>query len=410
MKKKIIWIIGILLLVALVGFKLKAGGQAVNVEASKVTKGTIEKFVEETGELMLEDETAVYSMASGKVLEVPNEAGETVKAGEILARIDSSELQLQIKAMEAQKRNIAAKYAEVSDSTQEETIQILKAQVKADEALYEEANRVMDNNRVLYETGAISLDAYKNSVTALASAEAAMETSRNNLALAEKGASGNVKKQYEAQLAEIQANIDRLKLNTADTIIKSPADGVIMTSGIKPGSMVQPGEELFEIGGNSGYYFESQILVEDIAGIKPGSTVVINDEDLGIVNMEGTIRKIYPKAESVISDLGIEQKRVKVEINIENMTPGLRPGYETTLRIITQSRENALLIDEKALFSYQGKDHVFVVENGIARLREVVKGLESDEQIEVLKGLKEGDVIIISPDEALEEGTKVKTM
>ncbi|HWQ29853.1 MAG TPA: HlyD family efflux transporter periplasmic adaptor subunit, partial [Negativicutes bacterium] len=267
MKKKIIWIIGILLIAALVTIKLKAGGQAVTVEASKVTKGTIEKFVEETGELMLEDETTVFSIASGKVLDAPKAAGEEVKAGEVLARIDSSELQLQIKAMEAQKQNIAAKYAEVSNSTQEETIVILKAQVKADEALHEEAKRVMDNNRVLYETGAISLDTYKNSVMALASAEAVMETSRNNLALAEKGTSGNVKKQYEAQLAEIQANIDRLKLKATDALIKAPGDGVIMSSGIKKGSMVQAGEELFEIGGNSGYYFESQILIEDIADI-----------------------------------------------------------------------------------------------------------------------------------------------
>lgn len=410
MKKKIIWIIGALLIAALVVVKLKAGGQAVGVETSSVTKGSIDKFVEETGELMLEDETKVFSLASGMVLEVPKEVGERVKAGEVLAKLDSSDLQLQLKAMEAQKLNIASKYAEVKNSTQEETIMILKARVKADEALYEEAKRVMENKRILYETGAISLDDYKSSVTAAAAAEAALETSRNNLALAEKGTTDNVRKQYEAQLAEIQANIERLKLKATDTLIKSPVDGVIMTSKIKTGSMVQAGEELFEIGGNSGYYFESQILIEDIAGIRIGSPVVINDEDLGIVGMKGKVRKIYPKAESVTSDLGIEQKRVRVEIGIDNMTTELRPGYETTLRIITESRENALLIDEKSVFSYQGKDHVFVVENGAARLRAIEKGLESDEKVEVLNGLKEGEVIILSPEEALEEGTKVKAL
>jgi HlyD family secretion protein len=66
------------------------------------------------------------------------------------------------------------------------------------------------------------------------------------------------------------------------------------------------------------------------------------------------------------------------------------------------------LIDEKAVFNYQGKDHVFINENGVAKLRAIEKGLESDKQVEVLKGLKEGDEVIISPEETLEEGTKLK--
>ncbi|HYE84348.1 MAG TPA: efflux RND transporter periplasmic adaptor subunit [Clostridia bacterium] len=410
MKKKIIWI-GIIILVAvsIIVLKTKMGATAVPVESAKVIRGDIEEYVEETGNLMLEEETTVYTVAAGKILQVSKKAGETVKAGEIIAKIDDSDLLLQIKALEAQKQAASAKYDEVRDSTDEEELRKLNSQVRSAEASYEEAKRIMDNNRVLYEAGAVSLDTYKSSVTKFAAEEANLESAKSSLALAEKGASVNVRKQYEAQLSELQARIEQLKIKSEEMIIKSPIDGLILTSEVEKGSIMQAGTKLFEIGGSKGLYIESDVLIEDIAAIKVGSAVKIEDEDLGVKDLKGTVRKIHPKAVSIMSDLGIEQKRVKVEIGLNGDAYELRPGYDLTVKIITQSSKGTLLIAEKAVFDYQGKAHVFVIEQGAAQLRAIEKGLESDERVEVLKGLNEGEEVILSPDEALEAGTKVKT-
>ncbi|MGE5631677.1 MAG: efflux RND transporter periplasmic adaptor subunit [Caulobacteraceae bacterium] len=411
MKKKIIWAVIILVIViSVIGLKIKAGSQATAVETSKVTRGNIEKYVEETGNLMLEEETDVYSVSTGRVIQVVKKAGETVKAGEVLATIDNSDLLLQIKALEAQKLATSAKYDEVKSSADEEEIRRLNAQVRSAEASYEESKTAVDSNRALYEAGAVSLETYKSSVTKLAAAEASLETAKSSLAAAEKGASGNVRKQYEAQLSEIQANIDQLKSKADNMVVKSPMDGLLLTVETKEGDVVQTGTKLFEIGGSKGYYIEADVLIEDIAGIKEGSPVRIEDEDLGIKGLLGTVRKVYPKAFSKTSDLGIEQKRVKVEIALDNTVEGLRPGYDMTVKIITQSKNSTLLIDEKAVFNYQSKDHVFVNEGGVAKLRAIEKGLEGSEQVEVLKGLKEGEEVILSPDKALEEGTKIKRL
>ena len=409
MKKKIIWIGIFLVIVSLIGYKIAMGSPAISVELAKVTRGDIEEYIEETGNLLLEEETSIYSVSSGRIIQVAKKTGETVKVGEILVRIDNSDLLLQIKALESQKLATAAKYDEVKDSTDDEDIRRLNAQVGSAEASYEEAKRTMGNNRVLYEAGAVSLDTYKSSVTKLAAAEASLETARSNLALAEKGTSVNIKKQYEAQLSEIQAKIEQLKLKSADMVFKSPIDGLVMAAEVKEGSIVQAGTKLFEIGGSKGYYIESDVLIEDIAGVKLDSPVIIDDEDLGIKDMRGTVRKIYPKAESKLSDLGIEQKRVKVEIDFNNTVEELRPGYDMTVKIITQSKKDTLMIAEKAVFNYQGKDYVFVNEGSLAKLRAIEKGLESNEQVEVLKGLNEGEEVILSPDKTLEEGTKIKS-
>jgi len=407
-KKKFIWIGIILAIVSIAAIKIKMGSPMVAVELEKVIKGNIEEYVEETGNLLLEEETAIYSASAGRIIQVTKKEGETVKTGEILARIDNSDLLLQKKALEAQKLSISAKYDEARTLTDDENIRILNAQVRSAEALYEELKRTADNNKVLYEAGAVSLDTYNSSVTKLAAAEYSLITAKSSLTLAEKGTSKNVRKQYEAQLSEIQTRIEQLNIKSEDMVIKAPIDGLVMTVQVKEGSIVQLGTKLYDIGGSKGFYIESDVLIEDISGVKLGSPVIIDDEDIGIKDMKGTVRKIYPKAESKMSDLGIEQKRVKVEIDLNSTVKELRPGYDMTVKIITQSKKDTLLIAEKAIFKYQGKDYVFVNEDGLAKLRVIEKGLESNEVVEVLKGLNEGEEIILSPDETLEEGSKIK--
>lgn len=408
MKKKIVWIVVFLLVVAgIAGYKIKMGGQPTVVESEKVTRGDIAEYIEEMGNVKLQEGTVIYSTVTGKADSVTKAAGDTVKAGEVLAEIDN-DLLLQIKALEAQKSSVAAQYDEKKALADEGEIRMLNAEVHSKEASYEEAKIAADNNKVLYEAGAISLDTLKSSITKLAAAEASLETARNNLAAARKGASENVRKQYEAQLSEIQARIDQLVKKANEMVIKAPTDGVVIAADVKKGGIVQAGSRLFEISGSQGLYIESDLLIEDIAEVKVGSVVQIEDEDLGIVNMTGKVRKIYPKAESIMSDLGIEQKRVKVEIELDNAPEILRPGYDITVKIITQNRKDVLLINEKAIFEYQGKDYVFVNEKGAAMLRAVEKGIESNEQVEIIKGLNEGETVVLSPDETIKEGTKIK--
>lgn len=408
MKKKIIWIGLILVLASLVAVKLIMGSPGVTVETRKVMRGSIEEYIEETGNILLEEEKTIYSVSSGRVVKVVKKPGEVIKAGEMLVEIDNSDLLLQKKILEMQKLSIASKYAEAKTLTDDENIRKLNAQVRSAEALYEEAERTRDNSKILYEAGAMSLDEYNNSITGLAVAEASLETAKSNLAMAEKGISANVRKQYEAQLSEIQARINQLKANTEDMVVKAPIDGIILDVEAEEGGMVQAGAKLCSIGGYNGYFIESDVLIEDIVGVKIGASVIIEAEDIGIKDMKGTVRKIYPKAFNKMSTLGIEQKRVKVEIDFDSKIEDLRPGYDMTVKIITNSKKDTLLIPEKAVFNYQGKDHVFINEGGTASLRVIEKGLESNEQVEVLKGLEEGEEVILSPDETMEEGAKIK--
>ena len=194
-------------------------GVAVRVELAKVTRGDIEEYVEEKGILMLEEETSIYSAVSGRVSKVKKNSGETVKAGEVIALIDNADLNLQIKGLEAQKFSVMAQYNEAENPADEE-ISRLRAQLRSAEAAYEESKRVAENNRILYEAGAISMDTYKSSLIIMTDAEYNLETAKAAWLLP-KGSIRICKNQYEAQLSEIQARIDQLRLKSEDMIIKS---------------------------------------------------------------------------------------------------------------------------------------------------------------------------------------------
>jgi HlyD family secretion protein len=408
MKKKIIWIGLIVLVIAIAAYSMTASKKPIAVEIGTVEKGTIQEFVEETAVVQLKNETAVYATEGGKVLESMVEIGQEVKAGDVLLRMDAESMALQIKNLEAQKQAVAAQYAAAKEPASAAEISRLNAQVRAAEITYNEAKRLMDNNYALYQSGAVSLEVYQGAKASYASAEAGLEAAKSSLEIAQSSLSGNVKKQFEAQLAGIQANIEILQKKRTDLSVASPINGVVLTGNIQKGAIVQPGMLLFEIGDRSGMYLESDILIDDIVNIKEGSVVLIENDDLDIKDAKGTVQKIYPKAFSKMSDLGIAQKRVKVEIDFNDTIPNLKSGYDMTVKIITASNENALLMDEKAIFEYEGKDHVFVNENGVARLRAIEKGLESDDRVEITAGLKEGEKVILSPDEKLAEGAKVK--
>lgn len=112
MKKKIIWIILAVLIATAVIYKVKSGGQGIIVEVESVKRGDIDKYIEETAVVKLENEKAVYAAAGGRILEVLAEVGDTVKAGDVLARLDNSDIKFQIKTLEFKKAAMSAQYEE----------------------------------------------------------------------------------------------------------------------------------------------------------------------------------------------------------------------------------------------------------------------------------------------------------
>ncbi|HHY77697.1 MAG TPA: HlyD family efflux transporter periplasmic adaptor subunit [Clostridiales bacterium] len=407
-KKKFIWI-GLILIVIVVGvYVYMTKISAVEVELTEVKRGDIEEYIEEKATVELENKADIYARQSGVVILSSVKVGDEVKAGDVLLKIGDEELQLQIKSMELQKQSIEAQLEEAKKGLSQWDLQSLEAKVKTAQIAYDEAERILENNKKLYQAGGISKDMYESSVAALASAQANLEVAKATMAAAQEGLSPNIEKQFLTQIDELQIQINHLKNKQKDYIIKSPMDGIVLFAEAPEGSLIHQGMLVFQIGSYDKMYLSSDILVDDIANIKEGSKVLISNKDLGINDIRGTVRKIYPQAFSKMSDLGIEQKRIKIEISFNEEIRDLKPSYDMNIKIITASSKSTLLIEDKAVFEQEGESYVFVNDNGTVRLKQIEKGLKSDDMIEVIKGLQEGEQVILSPDKNIREGIKIK--
>ncbi|AKL96300.1 efflux transporter, RND family, MFP subunit [Clostridium aceticum] len=410
MKKKIIGIIGILVVVAAFGLFMINRNKAIEVTVALVERGEIKEYVEELATLTMENQESVYAPTAGRVISVHVKVGDQVEKGDVLVKIDPQQLSEQKKLLEAQKTAVMAQLNEAVKPINEKEVERLELLLTAQERNVGEAQRKLDNSKRLYEAGAISSEEHQSAVLLLDTEVNSLERIKLDLELIKEPISPNIAPQYEAQLRQLDLQIQELTRQAKDFVVYAPMRGTVMMRQVDVGSYLQPGIQIIELGDKGKLYLESDILVGDMGKIEIGAPVEIFNKDLGIEGIKGSVKKIHPQAFSKISDLGIEQKRVKIEITVEDSIENLRPGYDLDIRVITDSKENVLLIPENAIFQMDRKYYVFVNENNTAVLREIQKGMESQRLVEVIRGLQEGEEVVISPDEKLKEGIAIEVL
>ncbi|KPU27663.1 hypothetical protein TR13x_03820 [Caloranaerobacter sp. TR13] len=407
MKKKGL-IIGVVIVLAISAFAIaNSVGKAIEAEVYKVSKGDVVEYIDETAQVKSESDRMIYSKMMGDVDEIKVEVGDRVKKGDTLVIINTDNIDLEIKSLEAKLKALKATYKEAVKGPDKELINQAEAKVRLEKILLDEANRNYENSKKLYESGAISFDQYKTALDNLNLQKESLQIAENELEQIKKGASSNIKEQYLAQIKELEYQIDKLYRTRDDYFIKSPVDGMILDLNIKEGDYLQIGTPVLEIGDNENIYLQADVLVDEIDKINKDTQVIVYSDELNI-NGSGKVKRIYPKAFSKISDLGIEQKRVKVDIDLLSKIPTLKVGYEVDVKFVVDKRQNVIVVPESTVFDFEGEDYVYVVEQDTAKLRKVNLGLKNDDVVEVISGLKEGDLVILSPGKEIKEGTKIK--
>lgn len=409
MKKLKYVIIGIGILVALgVVVYLAKGSSSVEVEVYTVKTDNITSFIDEIASVKANNQRIVYSKGVGEVLKLDVSAGKSIKKGDIIAVLNTEEAELQIKSLQAKKNALYATYNEAIKFPAQEIIDNAEANVRSKEILVESAKSDAEKAEKLLNEGAISKDNYQDTLDNLELQQEALKVAENELANIKKGPSENIKKQYEAQLSELDYQIAILNENKGNAFVKVPIDGVVLETYVKEGSYLQPGAPVIEIGNDENLYLESDILVSEVGDIKEGAKVIVYSDDLEIEDIAGEVTKIHPKAFSKVSDLGIEQKRVKIEIDLNDNIDVLKVGYEVNAKIVTDEKKDSIVVPDSAIFDFEDGDYAYVVNENSAVLRKVETGIEGEDMIEITSGLNEGDKVILNPDENVKEGVEVE--
>jgi len=465
MKKSLKWLflisgVGLIILLAIY-YTLKP----LKAEVIQVDPKTVEVSFREEGTVTAQQEETIYPVVQGLIEEVYVKEGDRVKKGDVLLKIDTKDLTYQLAQLEEQKVSIQGQEQKTYDEMNQQLISLraqlqglegqkveantapYKSQIKQQQVRIEEAKRQLElaeddykRMNALFEEGAVSqkerdaaeeaLNQVKDNlkiqeeVLALLKEqtegsdlyyEAQKKATKSQIALLEaqlgqdSDKSGTVQ-YYKGMIESLNAQIEQVKYQIERSEIKAPFDGIVKDLEAEKGLPAFPQSPLLTVFQPDSYEVEVFVLTEDIVELKEGMAVELIQErkDQDVV-FEGIIDKIAPSAEEKISSLGLTEQRVKVTIRPnDNEKAELRPGYALDVKFVTHKEDNRLAVPKAVLFPYEDRDALWVVRNGKAIIQPVVKGLENDQEVVILEGLKDGDTVIRNPQlEGLKQGKRI---
>jgi len=351
------------------------------VQLVKVERGTVTATVSNTraGTVKACHRAKLSAPSGGQIAKLLVSKGERVKRGQVLLELWNNDLQAQEQLTQRQ-----------LDMTQEQTRQ---ACIQAD-LTEKEAVRA----RQLQSQGFISIEALEQRNSAAKVAHAGCAAARSQIA------------QSQSRIAAARAGLDRL-------VLKAPFDGIVADiSGEQgeyatpspPGIPTPPAIDLID---DRCLFVSAPIDEVDAANIKAGQEAHITLDAIKGKTFAGKVKRVAPYV------LELEKQARTVEVEVDFIEPptaeNLLVGYSADVEIIHTRHENVLRIPTQSLLpseSAQNAKRVLLYRNdGVLEERTVSTGLANWEQTEITSGLKEGDQILLSLDNAeAKAGVKVQ--
>ena len=296
------------------------------------------------------------------------ETGLKVKEGDILAHLDTSDVEVAIE----QVQNM------INAATQR--MQLGSAQKYA----LESAKSDFINTERLFKMGQISDSDYQK-------ARRAVETINQQLALE--------KVRDEEDLKTDENTLKTKKLELEKMTIKAPFDGIVSVVNAHPGDLINTGDPIITMI-TTDRIVEAKISEENFANIRPGEKVSGRFLPYGAWVYNGTVTKVLPTADP-------ETQRHLVDLNITDIEPEkLIPGITGEVSIEVGRHPAKSIIPRRALLN----ENVYVVKNGKVELRPVKKGFVWLTGVEILEGLEPGEQVIVEDLDSFHDGDSVGTL
>lgn len=378
-RRKVFLIGGSILLVILaVGIfaAFKTGGGKIDPsKLAKVEKGDLAKSVVATGKIEPITKVEIKSKASGIVKKLLADAGDKVKTGQVLAELDKEEIQARVSQAEAALQAASANVERAKvDALGPDVPLLLRAYERAQE---------------MAKAGVVS-----QSVLDDAQRNYELSVNKQNMAKASLV-------QAKAQVQQSRATLEQLQQEYRNSTIVAPMDGVILSRNVEVGDAVSSilvlgssATLVMTIGDTSQVYVKGKVDESDIGKVYMDQAARIKVESFKDKTFNGKVTKISP--------MGTEKDNVttfEVRVSIDNAKGELKAAMTANAEIILEEHKGVLMIPEGAIiYDKDKKASVEIADakaDGGKKKSPVEIGISNGAKTEVLKGLKEGDQVIL---------------
>lgn len=279
-------------------------------------------------------EVLVTSKAKGRVIERHIERGDDVKTGQLLITLESPELIAQVKSLEAARDQALARWNESVNGTREENIRNLKAELAQAQAGYKNAQEDYLRNRTMAAKGYVSATMLDSALKARDTAAQQVKSAKANL---DEGINGDRTEQrdsYAAALRQAEQNLEQIKVQQDDLLVKAPVSGEIGSIPAEQGELLNAASPLLTIIRLPDAYFVFNLREDILAKVRKGDKIMLQVPGLNNQKIEAEVRYIAPmgdfatkRATRATGDFDL--KTFEVRLYPIKQVEGLRPGMSS---------------------------------------------------------------------------------
>jgi multidrug efflux pump subunit AcrA (membrane-fusion protein) len=387
----------------------------IPVETAQAIAQPVEATLQATGSFIADETSDVAPQASGQVAATPIDVGAFVTAGAVIARLDDRDARLRLQQAQAAERQATAalRQAEtrigLGPNGQFSASNV--PEVRAAQQNYEAAEaqaRLAETNARRYaslvETGDVSRAVYDQARTQADTARAQANAARQQLEVAI-----NVARQSNAGIAQAQAALEASRSQAAlaqkavaDTIIRAPFAGYISDRPVAVGEYVTPASKVVTLLKTNPIKLRLQLPEADAGRVRVGATVTATVTAYPDRPFTGQATMIDPAIDPV-------SRTITVEAQMSNPGNVLRSNMFATARIQLPGGGQGVFVPRTAIINdaTTGSARVYVVDNNAARLRIVQLGEAVGDLVRIVNGVNAGEVVVTSNLDQLYDGATV---
>jgi RND family efflux transporter MFP subunit len=374
------------------------------VTVARVETRPVQRSVETVGSLLAWEEVQVRSELSGTLARLSVDLGDRVRAGAVLAEFDRREAQLAVQQAEAELRGAQEALARARASVEagrasltriRDQRETLEAEVARARAQVEWANLELERSRQLLAKELIATRDLDNARTQhlvasaqlrMTEAALAQHPDQVRVARAQLESDLAVLKGAEAQVRQREAAQGLAQKRLADTTVRAPLAATVARRHVSAGEYVKDNAALFTLVVSDPLKYAGSVPERFAPEVRPGQRLEIAVEAYPGQTFPGEVTRVAPAVE-------VQTRSLSLEARVPNPGGRLRPGFFARGAVLTRREEGVAFVPAEALAYFVGINKVFVVADGAARERIVRPGTRQGGWVEILEGVRPGEVV-----------------
>jgi RND family efflux transporter MFP subunit len=349
------------------------------VEFATVKRSTVVEHVTVVGNLIGAATVEAVPKVNGRLETVNVKLGDSVRRGQIIAKVEDREIREQVKQAEAQ-------------------FNVSRATIRQRQADLKLAETNLERNRSLLDRELLPRQTYDDT------------EARHQAALAQVDLA-------KAQFEQASSRLDELRINLGNTVIASPVDGFVGKRFLDPGAFIGPNTPVASLVDIRSVRMVANLVEKDVKRVTVGTPAAVEVDAFPGETFSGRVSRVAPVFDPAT-------RTAEMEIEVPNPGFRLKPGMYARVQLTVASRSDALTVPSNAIVMVEGKPGVFTAgaeaaRNDarpaaqstpaamVAKFVPVSTGIREEQQIEILNGLSDGTRVVTTGAGALKDGDRI---